>query len=357
VRAATLEINTLALQRNFQRIQQLAQNSQVLAVIKADGYGHGLVRVAKTFPADTCFGVACLDEAMALRKAGISNDILLLEGFFDQEELELAAELEMQSVIHHQYQVDMLTNSKLVKPLKIWLKLDSGMHRLGLNSDEFNDCYRQLSASKSVIQPINLMSHFASADSDLVESYRQLDLFKELSKHKSGLRSMANSAGLIQIPESHFDLVRPGLLLYGCSPLLNKSAKDLALEPVMRLTSQVIAIKTIKKGEKVGYGGSWQAKNDTEIGVVAIGYGDGYPRHAVNGTPVFIKGKRYPIAGRVSMDMVTIELGSDHDCEIGDTAVLWGPELALEEIADFADTISYELMCGITPRVHVQILS
>ncbi len=356
MRAAKLEINTQALQHNFKRLQQLAPNSEVLAVIKADGYGHGLIRVAKTFPQDTCFGVACLDEAITLRNAGLNNPIMLLEGFFDLEELQIAAELEMQSVIHHQYQVDLLTQTELAKPMTVWLKLDSGMHRLGLDPEEFNECYQLLASSSQVQQPVNLMSHFASADCDQAFSLQQFQLFNKLTQGLKGKRSMANSAGLLNLPESHFDLVRPGLLMYGCSPIESTQVQALSLQPVMRLSSQIIAIKTIKQGETVGYGGAWRAQQDTQIAVIAIGYGDGYPRHAKNGTPVSINGREFPIAGRVSMDMITVDLGENHNCSIGDTAVLWGAELPLERVAEWADTISYELMCGLTPRVHVEIL-
>jgi alanine racemase len=357
VRAAILDIDTQALQHNFQQLKHRAGNSRVLAVIKADAYGHGLTRIARTFDEDTWFGVACFDEAVELRRGGITNPILVLEGFFDQEELLALADWDLKTVVHHQYQVDLILESKLTEPLDIWLKIDTGMHRLGLLEDEFYSAYQKLNTSSKVKHPINLMSHFACADEPEKEmSSLQLQRFMEWTKGLAGEKSIANSAGFLNFEQSYFDMVRPGLLLYGSGPNTEHEGLSLGLKPVMRLRSNVIAIKSIEAGQTVGYGAAWTASNQTKIAIVAIGYGDGYPRHAKNGTPVWIAGKLYPLAGRVSMDLISVDIGLHSDVNIGSEAILWGTELPVEQVAEHADTISYELMCGITPRVPVNVI-
>jgi alanine racemase len=356
VRAAILDIDTKALQHNFQLLRDKAGKSRVLAVIKADAYGHGLARVASTFDADTWFGVACFDEAVALRRGGISNPILVLEGFFDQEELLALADWDLKTVVHHQYQVDLILENRLSKPLDVWLKIDTGMHRLGLLETEFYAAYQKLNNSAKIQQPINLMSHFACADEPENEmTQQQLQRFINWTKDLPGEKSLANSAGFLNFEQTYFDMVRPGLLLYGSGPNTDQEGHSLGLKPVMRLRSNVIAIKTIEPGQTVGYGAAWSASQQTKIAIVAIGYGDGYPRHAKNGTPVWIAGKVYPLAGRVSMDLISVDIGLHNDVNIGSEAVLWGTELPVEQVAEHADTISYELMCGITPRVPINV--
>jgi alanine racemase len=357
VRAAILDIDTKALKHNFQLLNQRAGSSRVLAVIKADAYGHGLERIARTFDADTWFGVACFDEAVELRRGGISNPILVLEGFFDREELLALADWDLKTVVHHQYQVDLILATQLAKPLDIWLKIDTGMHRLGLLEHEFYSAYQKLNSSTKVAQPINLMSHFACADEpDNELSDKQLQCFLRCTKGLPGEKSLANSAGFLNFEHTYFDMVRPGLLLYGSGPNTYQEGGTLGLKPVMRLRSNVIAVKPIEPGQTVGYGAAWTASQQTNIAIVAIGYGDGYPRHAKNGTPVWIAGKLYPLAGRVSMDLISVDIGLHSDVNIGSEAVLWGTELPVEQVAEHADTISYELMCGITPRVPVNVI-
>ncbi|WP_085300647.1 alanine racemase [Cognaticolwellia mytili] len=355
LRTATAIIDLEALSSNYRLVQTMSPNSKILAVLKANGYGHGLARIANALPAADAFGVARIDEALALRAAGIVKPIVLLEGFFAETDIDILAVNNLQTIVHNTQQLDAIINANLEKPLKVWLKIDTGMHRLGINPEQLAHFYRALSASKNVQQPIVLMSHLGCADEkgNLATS-KQIALFNKLTDDLSIEKSLANSAGVLAWPESHYQWVRPGLLLYGVSPLPTGVAVD-GILPVMTLQSSLIAIREINAGEAVGYGGAWVSDKKTTIGVVAIGYGDGYPRHASNGTPILINGRRVPLIGRVSMDMITVDLGNDKTDDVGDIATLWGKELPVEEIAEFATTIPYELLCNITRRVHIQL--
>ena len=361
IRTATSVINRQALLSNYQTIKSLSPDSKVLAVLKANAYGHGLVLIAKALAeGDTqpdAFGVARLDEALQLRSAGIVKPIVLLEGFFDADDVEILAANNLQTVIHNQQQLDYLVEAQLENPLKVWLKIDTGMHRLGINPEEFNTFTSQLTTSKNVQDDIVVMTHLACAD-DIHDDKtdHQLVLFTELTSGLTFERSCANSAGICAWPLAHQDWVRPGVMLYGISPMLKQSANELSLTPVMTLKSSLIAIRKIAKGESVGYGSSWKSQQATTIGVVAIGYGDGYPRHAENGTPVLINNRMVPLIGRVSMDMITVDLGEESFDKIGDIATLWGEGLPVEEVAQASGTIAYELLCNITNRVKKEVI-
>jgi len=356
LRTATASINLSALSHNLKAIKKKAPDSKILAVLKANAYGHGLERIAQALPDVDALGVARIDEALALRVSGVVKPIVLLEGFFSKNDLAKLSANNLQTIIHNKEQLQALCAAKLAKPLKVWLKVDTGMHRLGINPEEFSYFYQQLSDSENVQKEIVLMSHLACAD-DLSSQVttEQIALFDQLTADLPDDKSMANSAGLCAWPQSYYQWVRPGLTLYGISPMQDVSP-SLSVEPVMTLQSSLIAIRSLNKGETVGYGGAWCSEKDTKIGVIAIGYGDGYPRHAKNGTPVLINGRRVSLIGRVSMDMITVNLGIDSTDEIGDVATLWGKSLPIEEIAECASTISYELLCNITRRVQMIIV-
>lgn len=355
-------IDLSALKSNFQKLRDLAAPSRVMAIVKANAYGHGFVEIAKALETSDQgvekFAVATIGEAIALRKAGIKSPILLLEGFFDGDELKIIQEYQLETVIHSPQQIKWLESyakkKSLFEPIQVWLKLDTQMFRLGFPPSQVDTLVERIEKIRVVKKPINLMSHFASADTDPEFSARQVELFEQVTKGYNAERSMANSAGIIAQQNAHYDWVRPGLLLYGASPIPNKMAEDFGLTPVMSLESQIMAVKPIKKGESVGYGRNWFAEEDTHIGLVAIGYGDGYPRHAKNGTPVWLNGREVPLVGRVSMDMLAVDLGATANDKVGDRVVLWGKELPMEKVAPFMDTIPYTLCCGVTSRVKFE---
>lgn len=361
IRTATALIDRNALLNNFEAIKQIAPHSKILAVLKANGYGHGLERIAKALPYADAFGVARLDEALALRAAGVIKPIVLLEGFFSAEDLPILSVNNFQTIIHNQTQLDAITSPDLHidKPLTVWLKVDTGMHRLGINAEDFQPFYQQLNYCKNVQHPVVLMSHLASAD-DLNNDSTSLQLaaFEALTQERDEPKSLANSAATLAWPSTHFDWVRPGLILYGVSPMSDRKGfeEKITIEPVMTLQSSIIAIREIAAGESVGYGGAWTSSKKTTIAVVAIGYGDGYPRHAENGTPVLINERIVPLIGRVSMDMITVDLGENPTDKIGDIAILWGKGLPVEDVAEHASTIPYELLCNITRRVQIDVI-
>jgi len=382
---ATAIINLSALKHNLAQIKSLAPTTKVLAVLKANAYGHGLERIAKALFAEPeplnadchstimadAIAVARIDEALALRASGITQPILLLEGFFDSKDLTLLAKHNLQTVVHNQQQLDAILAAKLTSPVKVWLKVDTGMHRLGINPEQYSYFYQQLTDSPNVQDNIVLMSHLGCADDKGNKAtHQQISLFEKITQGCNEERTLANSAGICAWPTSHYQWVRPGLLLYGVSPLLldescteasrsliTDESKQLSIQPVMTLKSSLIAIRELEADESVGYGGAWQSDQKTVIGVVAIGYGDGYPRHAENGTPVLVNGRRVPLIGRVSMDMITVDLGIDSKDKVGDLVTLWGDNLPVAEIAQCATTIPYELLCNITRRVKVTLLA
>ena len=352
--AAYAVLDLEALLHNLAKVRGYAPNAKVMAVIKANAYGHGLLIVAEALKSVDVFAVARVDEAIYLRQEGIRTRIAVLEGFSCIEELNNILHYRLEAVIHAEYQLSLLKQVKSQKTFIAWLKLDTGMNRLGFDRAMFDQAYQQLQQSNVIEKPIKLMTHLANAD-DLqdTKTSEQLELFYESVKNYSSELSIANSAGILGWPDALSDWVRPGLMLYGVSPFSGKTGPEFGLRSVMSLHSKIIAIKQLKPGDAVGYGGLWRCQKPTSIGVIAIGYADGYPRHAEQDTPVLVNGIRMPLIGRVSMDMITVDLSDCPDTEPGDPVTLWGNGLPVEEIAACANTIPYTLLCGITQRVKI----
>lgn len=347
------ELDLTALQYNFSVVRSYASNAKIMAVIKANAYGHGLCECAKALPNADAFAVARLNEAILLRKSGCKQRILVLTGFMSATELKKFSAYKLEAVIHDPEQITILQQASINQALTVWLKLDTGMHRLGFSATEFLSAYQSLQQIPAVNLAIHLMTHLANAeDKSGTITLAQINLFNNITETLVGECSIANSAAILSAPAAISDWVRPGLMLYGISPFAEKVGADLGLKPVMSLYSKLIAIKSLKHGDAVGYNGTWIADKPTKFGVVAIGYGDGYPRHAPTGTPVLIRGQRVPIIGRISMDMLTVDLNDTLIAKVGDQVTLWGHNLPVEEIATNSNTIPYTLVCGITPRVN-----
>ena len=358
-KGATAFINRDALTYNLNKIKGLAPDSKILAIVKANGYGHGGAEVARQveFVADG-FGVARLGEAIELRKAGVVKPILLLEGFYARHDLPVLVEYKLQTVVHCEEQIEALEQEKLQKPVTVWLKIDSGMHRLGVRPESVDSFITRLNACKNVLKPLHFASHFARADElECEATTRQIELFLSLTDGCSGKRSIAASAGILAWPDSRLDWNRPGLIMYGISPFCHQTAQELGYRPAMTMKAPLIAVREVKAAESVGYGAIWTSERDTRVGVIAIGYGDGYPRTAPNGTPVWVNGRKVPLVGRVSMDMLTVDLGPDATDKVGDEVILWGEELPVEEIANHVGTIPYELVTRLTSRVDMVYLT
>lgn len=347
-------LDMAAVGHNLARVRERAPRSKIMAVIKANAYGHGLLRFARALSDVDAFAVARVDEGVVLREAGVRQRIAVLQGFTRREELELHARFDLEPVVHSVPQVELLESISPENPVSAWLKLDTGMHRLGLSEEEFEPCHGRLSRCRSVKRPIGLMTHLANADvsSDPVTA-RQLEVFRSRVESLPGERSIANSAGLLAWEQVSTEWVRPGIALYGVSPFPHRTAQEDGLRPVMTLRTRLIAIKYLKTGDAIGYGGDWICPHPTRLGVAAIGYGDGYPRHARAGTPVLVRDRRVPLVGRVSMDMITLDLTDCPQAEVGDSVTLWGEGLPVEEIARHASTIPYALLCGVMPRVKI----
>lgn len=346
-------IDTAALQHNFRLLQQRAGAAKLVAVIKADGYGHGLHTVAQSLSDAAMLAVATMDEAWQLRQAGNSQPLLVLQGFKNAQELQQISAQRLVPVVHASHQVSLLRNSGLRLP-QIWLKLQTGMHRLGLAADDFQAAQKTLSAQ---LDDMVLMTHFACAeDHASAATDAQIQRFDAVCAGLPGKHSLANSAALWERPATRRGWVRPGIMLYGVSPSADCSGSDLGLRPVMRLHSELIAIQQCRRGDRVGYGLRYQCRRDTRIGIVAIGYGDGYPRHAEDGTPVMVDGEPATLAGVPSMDMLTVDLGPDSTAQVGAPVELWGGDIAVETVARHAGTIPYELLCQLTSRVPLRMV-
>ena len=352
-RPAQVILDLPALSHNLTRVRQLAPGRHVMAVIKANAYGHGMVQAAQTLQDADAFAVACLDEALMLREAGITHPLVLLEGFFDATELPQLTRHQLIPVVHHVDQVAMLEASRFEAPLSIWIKIDSGMHRLGVTPPRLAEFWRRLHACAS-LQVVGFMTHLANADyrNDPL-TLQQINTFNQALEPYPGQSSIANSAAVLTWPQAHGDWVRPGIMLYGVSPFADSVGETHGLKPVMSLQSRLMAVNHFKRGDRIGYGGEWECPEDMPVGVVAIGYGDGYPRHAKNGTPVLVNHKRAPMIGRVSMDMICVDLRGQPQARSGDPVCLWGAALPVEEVARYAGTIPYELLCRVTSRVHI----
>ena len=351
MRPARALIDPQALRHNYSRVRSYAPLANVMAVVKANGYGHGMVWTAKTLHDADAFGVASAEDGILLRDAGIQKPICLLEGFFHPDELPTLVRHRLSSVVHHESQLWDMEHAGKIDPIDVWVKVDTGMHRLGFPPEAIPEVIKRLKVCMAAGR-VRVMSHFPTADNrfDSVTP-DQIRLLDKLTQNLNVDRSLANSAGIVNWPSSHFEWVRPGIMLYGATPMIGMSAAVLDLKPVMTLASEVISINQRRKGDAIGYGGDWVCPEDMPVGVVAIGYGDGYPRHAPPGTPVLVNGVRVPLIGRVSMDMITVDLRDLPDAKVGDAVVLWGAGLPVEEIAALSGSISYELLCCVTARV------
>lgn len=354
----TATVDLSAIRHNLGRVRALAPQSKVMAAIKADGYGHGAVPVARVLAEAgvDAFAVACLEEAVTLRDAGITTRIALLEGVLSREEALEAATLGLEIVIHDRWQLELLVGLAFEAPLAVWFKLDSGMHRLGFPLAEAGALLKAaLAQPQWRLQ--GWITHLACADDlDSPMTATQISAFKATMAYLPGARSIANSAGLIAWPQARVDWVRPGLMLYGASPLPGRTAAELGLKPAMQVASRLIAVHEIAAGETVGYGATYRCPETMRVGVVAVGYADGVHRILPTGAPVLIHGVRVPMIGRVSMDMITVDLRTLPQAAVGDPVILWGDGLPAEEVATWAGTLAYELFCGLTNRVHYRYL-
>jgi alanine racemase len=350
---ASLDLNAL---ENNLRVARRTTSARIMSVIKAEGYGHGLMRAAEALSGTDGYALLDLADAVRLREAGYRQTILLLEGFFSAEELPVIAENRLACVIHSPWQIAMLDAFSGSATLDVWLKVNSGMNRLGFAPQQVAQSMEQLRRHRAV-REITLMTHFANAD-EARGIAEPLALFNDLAAPYRVARSLANSATLLRYPEAHGDWVRPGIMLYGASPFApdigeQYSAQRLGLRPAMTLGSRIIATQLLRAGDEVGYGAKFRADHAMRIGIVACGYADGYPRSAPNGTPILVGGQRTQTVGRVSMDMLCVDLSTLPDAGVDSPVVLWGEGMPIEEVARAAGTISYELMCALAARVPV----
>lgn len=358
--AAYAVLNVAAVAHNLQKVREYAPDAKIMAVIKANAYGHGVLRIANALAAQVDgFAVARVDEGIRLRQAGVQQRIAVLEGFTCEEELDKLLAYQLDALVHSYTQLAIFEARTEQDKIAIWLKFDTGMNRLGFKASELQGVYARLRACSIIKPAINLMTHLANADDKHdTMTLKQLALFNDTlatlmpKLEPSNERSIANSAGILAWQQAISDWVRPGIMLYGISPFAETTGEQLGLKPIMSLHSRLIAVKAVTKGDTVGYGGSWVCEQDTTLGVVAIGYADGYPRYAKVGTPVLVNGQRVPLIGRVSMDMITVDLGTQPTAKVGEGVTLWGDGLPVEEIALCADTIPYTLVCGVTQRVR-----
>ena len=350
---ATIRLS--ALEHNLAVAKSKAPQSKVMVVVKANGYGHGLLNAAKGLKAANGFAILGLDEALTLRAAGYKQTILMLEGFFSTDELPVISEQGISIVVHSHKQVEILESVNLAKPIAIHLKMNTGMNRLGFKPQDFESVLARLKVCKNVAG-ITLMEHFATAD-ELLGIAKPLAVFKQATQAHQHPQSLANSAALLRFPEAHADWVRAGIMLYGTSPIAEDSAAKFGLKPVMQLTSEIISVQTLEPGESLGYGHRFTATQKTRIGVVACGYADGYPRHAPNGTPIAVAGKMTQTLGRVSMDMLFVDITAIPEAEIGASVEMWGNQVSVDDVAHSAETISYELLCAVAPRVPLKAIA
>lgn len=357
-RGAVAILSTENLLHNANVIREKVKPAKVIAMVKANAYGHGIRSVAARLDGVVdFFGVASIDEALILRKLGlgIKTPIILMEGAFEPHDLSLASIENLHVVFHHQEQIKWLDVKKLPRPLQAWMKIDTGMGRLGFDVTQATAVYEQLSTHRALLHPINIMSHFGCADDkDHPLNKHQINLFNTLVKEFTPLGSqfsLCNSAGLFHFPQCHFDYVRPGLSLYGVSPILGTTGADFDLKPVMTLQTRLISVRFVKKGSSVGYGARFVCPEDMLVGIIAFGYGDGYPYTAQDGTPIFINRIKCGLIGQVSMDMIAIDLRNCPQARIGDPVLLWGEHLPLEEIVSYTAQSSWSLMTGVQHRV------
>lgn len=353
------KIDLSALLHNVRTIKQLASCSKILAMVKSNAYGHGANQIAYAIQSEVdAICVACLDEALKLRNANpkyeIRIPIVITMGYIDSEELTIFADNQFDTVIHNDNQLQVLENTNLKQKINVWLKIDTGMHRLGFHPSEIQKVYQRLMLCDK-IKTLRFMTHFSDSD-DLSnqKTARQYEIFNETTTNLNHEKCLANSAGILNWPKTHSDWVRPGIILYGISPILGKNATDLGLVPVMTLMSRLIAIHDLQKGDTVGYGSAFVCPSAMRVGIIAIGYGDGYSRSTKEQAPILINGVICPLIGRVAMDMITVDLRQNPNVKIGDTVIMWGKDLPIEKVATFSNTIPYELTSRLTSRVHYE---
>ena len=354
MRPARALIDLSALRHNYQLARETT-GAKALAVIKADAYGHGAVRVAQALESEADgFAVACIEEALELRQAGINAPVLLLEGFFDADELALIVEHDFWCVVHSLWQLEAIEKTAVGKPLNIWLKMDSGMHRVGVHPDDYQAAYQRLLASGKASKVV-LMTHFARADElGSARTDEQVAIFQSTRDGLAAEVSLRNSPGVMGWPSVPSDWVRPGIMLYGATPFDQPQSVADRLQPVMTLESKVICVRELPAGEPVGYGGAFVTDRNMRIGVVAMGYADGYPRQAPTGTPVMIDGQCSQLLGRVSMDMLCVDLTNVPGAGLGSRVELWGKSVLASDVAASAGTIPYQIFCNLkrVPRLY-----
>ncbi|SDK15177.1 alanine racemase [Methylophilus rhizosphaerae] len=354
MRPIVAHISETALAHNLAQVRRYAPHSRVIAVVKANAYGHGLLNAARGLKETDAFAVLNISEAVALREAGYQHPILLLEGIFSAEEMALVDRYQLDIVVSHHGQLQWLLDYQVNIPVRAYLKLDSGMHRLGFQPADYQDALNQLASSGNVSE-IVLMTHFANADvpDGVTQAMATVARVTDAQPYQ---RSLANSAAVIQQPRTHANWVRPGIMLYGATPIAEKTAASLGLKPVMTLQSGVIGIQEIQAGESVGYGSLFTADTVTRVGIVACGYADGYPRHAPSGTPIAVNGVLTRTLGRVSMDMLAADITHIPDARIGSPVELWGNLVPVDAVAQASGTIGYELLCAVTARVPMHVI-
>lgn len=355
-RPTFLYIDTQALVHNVDRIKRYAPKAAIIAMVKANAYGCGLKWIVPELaPHVEGFGVACLEEARAVRQYNSQNDCWLFQGIFGPDEIPTVHELGLTVVVHNPQQVTWLTSAPSSGQIKVWVKVDTGMHRLGFHPDELAGVLTSLRLCQGIDKNIGLMTHLGCADTpELAITQHQLELWHRIAKQYPDLpKSVANSAAIIGLAQTHADKVRPGIMLYGASPFADRTGVDLGLQPVMHFVSAVTTIHHYLPGDAIGYGATWQCKRSSIIGLIPVGYGDGYPRHVQENTQVWINGQMVPIVGRISMDMMTVDLTDCPNVKIGDPVELWGKHIPIEAVAHQANTVAYELMTQVTARPKI----
>ncbi len=357
MRLIRARIDSAALRSNLRVIRACAPGRRVMAVVKANAYGHGLTGTALALADADAFAVARLEEAMALREAGLRRRIVLLEGVFDAAQLQEAARLDLDLVVHQDLQLALLETQPSERRYRLWLKVDTGMNRLGFRPEQFRAAWQRLTRLSAPPLELRVLTHLAGADEEDGSFTReQLARLEPLVQGLNVEVSIANSAAILSQPTTHAHWVRPGLALYGISPFPQRRGREFGLKPAMTLESTVIAVRELPAGERVGYGGTWRASRPTRLAIIAAGYGDGLLRSLSNGAPMLIGARRVPLVGRVSMDMIAADVTELPGVSVGDRVELWGAGLAVEEVAAAGGTIAYELLCAVSQRVPIELI-
>lgn len=358
-RTARAVIDLAALRHNLEVARRQTPRSRIMAVVKAEAYGHGMLRTAETLsPSVDAFAVSYVEEGLALREAGIDRPIVAMQGFRGADDLNAAAGADIGLTLHCGEQLRLLETVSVGRSLSVWIKINTGMNRLGFPTTVVREIHGKLVDMPSVSAVAGYMTHFASADEpESAMTARQLAAFDVATEGLAGEHSLANSAAVLAHPSTHRDWVRPGIMLYGASPFVQRSAKTLGLKPAMMVSTPLIAVNEVPAGDAVGYGGTFVCDRRMRVGIAAIGYGDGYPRHAPTGTPILVAGRRTRTLGRVSMDMIALDLNELPHAQVGDEVVAWGEGLSVDEVAASAGTIGYELLCAVGERLRIEVRS